>query len=141
MDTLPIEIFSIILKNINNIKNLVLVNKYYHEFFRYYILENYYIKWYCNDIESAKNLIVNEPKQLELSTNIKKAKILNTISFDINSNNLISLKLNYLNVTNNKLNLPNLKKLCINKIEGVQNGKKYFNEGLEYLEIKETNKN
>lgn len=134
MDTIPIEIFNIILENIDNIKNLVLVNKYCHKFSKSHILENYYIKWYSK--ESGKNLIVYDPKQLELFTNIKKAKILNPISYDINSNNLTSLDLNYFNASNNKLNLPNLKKLCIHRIENVHKIE-YFHEGLEYLEIKE----
>lgn len=141
MDTIPFEIFSIILKNIGNIKNLVSVNKYFHEFSQSWILENCYIKWYSGNAESAKKLIVYDLKQLESYSGITKANILNTNSGDINSTNLTSLEIDYLDVECNKLNLPNLKKLCVNDALMCGFSKKYFNEGLEYLEIKEICKN
>lgn len=136
MDTIPEDIISIILKNIENIKNFVLINKYCDNNSRSYILKNCSVKWYSDNKELYKNLIVNNSDQLKLCNGFKKVKILEVINNNvISSDTITSIEINRL-VTCAKLNLPNLKKISINNLEYDTEHPIQFNKGLEYLQIK-----
>lgn len=136
MDTIPEEIISIILQNIENIKNFVLINKYCYDNSRSYILKNCGVKWYSDNKELCKNLIVNNSDQLKLYNGFKKVKILEVINNNvISSDTITSIEINRL-VTCTKLNLPNLKKISINSLEYDTEQRIQFNKGLEYLQIK-----
>ena len=140
METVPIEIYNIILDYLDEITSIISVSKYIYGISKSWILKNCYFKWYCQNNNFTGNIIVQNLEQLKCFSKSKKIKFVGDFDDFPISNELKELTVKNWNVSTKTLKKSTIKNSSLEKIKikylfGYLSDVPYFNQNLKHLEI------
>lgn len=140
METVPIEIYNIILDYLDEITSIISVSKYIHSISKSWILKNCYFKSYCQNNNFTGNIIITNLEQLKCFSKAKKIKFVGEFDDFPISNELKELTVKNWNVSTKTLKKSTIKNSSLEKIKikylyGYLSNVPYFNQNLKHLEI------